>query len=191
MKITSGKYKYRKLEIPRGIRPTTEKVREAVFSMIQPWLPDAAVLDLFAGSGAMGLEALSRGAHRCWFCEANRANQKILAANIAYCEAGPEAVIIGRDYRAAIADIAGSSDGVKLDVVIMDPPYGETSYYETAMLMLQEYGLLDEGSIVVAEHLYDNKLSDTYGELRRFREKRYGSIGVDVYTYENRSDDEA
>ena len=181
MKITSGKYKYRKLEIPRGIRPTTEKVREAVFSMIQPWLPDAAVLDLFAGSGAMGLEALSRGAHRCWFCEANRANQKILAANITHCEAGPEAVIIGRDYRAAIADIAGSSEGVKIDVVIMDPPYGETSYYETAMLMLQEYGLLDEGSIVVAEHLYDNKLSETYGELRRFREKRYGSIGVDVY----------
>ena len=181
MKITSGKYKYRKLEVPRGIRPTTEKVREAVFSMIQPWLPDAAVLDLFAGSGAMGLEALSRGARKCWFCEANRANQKILAANIAHCDAGSEAVIIGRDYRAAIGDIAGSSDDVKLDVVIMDPPYGETSYYETAMLMLQENGLLDEGSILVAEHLYDNKLSDTYGSLRRFREKRYGSIGVDVY----------
>ena len=87
MKITSGKYKYRKLEVPRGIRPTTEKVREAVFSMIQPWLPGAAVLDLFAGSGAMGLEALSRGASFCWFCEANRANQKILAANIEGCGA--------------------------------------------------------------------------------------------------------
>lgn len=181
MKITSGKYKYRKLEVPRGIRPTTEKVREAVFSMIQPWLMDAAVLDLFAGSGAMGLEALSRGAARCWFCEANRANQKILASNISGCGAGPEAVMIGRDYRAAITDIASSEPGVILDVVIMDPPYSETSYYETAMLMLQEHGLLDEGSIVVSEHLYDNKLSETYGGLRRFKEKRYGSIGVDVY----------
>ena len=62
MKITSGKYKYRNIEVPRGIRPTTEKVREAVFSMLMQWLPDAEVLDLFAGSGAMGIEALSRGA---------------------------------------------------------------------------------------------------------------------------------
>lgn len=181
MKITSGKYKYRKIEVPHGIRPTTEKVREAVFSMIQPWLNDAAVLDLFAGSGAMGLEALSRGAERCWFCESNRANQKILASNIAHCEAGSEAVIIGRDFKAAIADIAASEPGIKLDVVIMDPPYSESSYYETAMMLLQERGLLDEGSIVVAEHLYDNKLSETYGRLHRFKEKRYGSIGVDVF----------
>ena len=181
MKITSGKYKYRKLEVPRGIRPTTEKVREAVFSMIQPWLPGACVLDLFAGSGAMGLEALSRGADRCWFCEASRSNQKILASNIAHCEAGPEAVIIGRDYRAAIDELAASEPGIRLDVVIMDPPYAETGYYGTAMELLQKNGLLDEGSIVVAEHFYDNKLSETYGELKRFKEKRYGSIGVDVY----------
>ena len=67
MKITSGDYKYRNIEVPRGIRPTTEKVREAVFSMIREWIPGAAVCDLFAGSGAMGLEALSRGADKCWF----------------------------------------------------------------------------------------------------------------------------
>ena len=181
MKITSGEFKYRNIEVPRGIRPTTEKVREAVFSMIREWIPGACVCDLFAGSGAMGLEALSRGAARCWFCESNRANQKILASNIANCGAGPEAVVVGRDYKAAIADIAGTGNDIRLDVVIMDPPYGEISYYSTAMLLLQEYGLLDEGSIVVAEHLYDNKLSDTYGALKRFKEKRYGSIGVDVF----------
>ena len=181
MKITSGKYKYRKLEVPQGIRPTTEKVREAVFSMVQARLPGAAVLDLFAGSGAMGLEALSRGAERCWFCESNRANQKILASNIAHCGAGPEAVVIGKDFRSAIEDLSAAEPGLKLDVAIMDPPYDRKGYYGTAMMLLQEYGLLDEGSVVVAEHLYDNKLSDVYGELRRIREKRYGSIGVDVF----------
>ena len=62
MKITSGEYKYRKIEVPNGIRPTTEKVREAIFSMINQWIPGANVFDMFAGSGAMGLEALSRGA---------------------------------------------------------------------------------------------------------------------------------
>ena len=194
MKITSGIYKYRKIEVPRGIRPTTEKVREAVFSMIAPHLPDAAVFDMFAGSGAMGLEALSRGAARCYFCEAGRANQKVLSANIAGCGAGDKSVIIAKDYKAAIAQIAGetgrSEDGdprAVLDVVIMDPPYDQTEYYGTAMELLQEYGLLDEGSIVVCEHLYDNKLSDTYGELVRIKEKKYGSIGVDVYEVVNRS----
>ena len=181
MKITSGIYKYRKLEVPRGIRPTTEKVREAVFSMIAPWIPDAEVFDMFAGSGAMGLEALSRGASHCVFCEANRANQKILASNIAACGAGENSVIIGKDYKAAISQAAGS--GNIFDIVIMDPPYEETSYYDTALDMLQEYGLIDEGSIVVCEHLYDNKLSDAYGALVRIKEKKYGSIGVDVFEY--------
>lgn len=179
MKITSGIYKYRKIEVPDGIRPTTEKVREAVFSMIQAWLPGAAVFDMFAGSGAMGLEALSRGAEHCWFCETGRANQRILASNIANCGAGESSTIIGKDFKAAIAGLAGS--GVKFDLVIMDPPYHETGYYETAMMMLQEYEFLDEGSAVVAEHLYDNELSETYGSLKRIKAKKYGSIGVDVF----------
>ncbi len=179
MKITSGIYKYRKIEVPGGIRPTTEKVREAVFSMIQAWIPGAAVFDMFAGSGAMGLEALSRGAEHCWFCETNRSNQRVLTANIANCGAGESSTILGKDFKAAIAGLAGS--GVKFDLVIMDPPYQETGYYAAAMMMLQEYELLDEGSAVVAEHLYDNELSETYGALKRIKAKKYGSIGVDVF----------
>ena len=96
MKITSGKYKYRNIEVPRGIRPTTEKVREAIFSMIMQWLPDAEVLDLFAGSGAMGIEALSRGAARCTFVETNRQNQRVLISNITNCGAGGEAAVLSR-----------------------------------------------------------------------------------------------
>lgn len=181
MKITSGEYKYRKIEVPKGIRPTTEKVREAIFSMINQWIPDAEVFDMFAGSGAMGLEALSRGAARCTFCETSRANFKILLSNINGCGAGDRATAINKDYKAAITTLAGRN--AKLDVVIMDPPYDQVEYYGTAMEMLQEYELLDEGSIVICEHLYDNKLSDTYGKLERFKDKKYGSIGVSVYFY--------
>lgn len=179
MKITSGIYKYRKIEVPRGIRPTTEKVREAVFSMIAPWIPGAAVLDLFAGSGAMGLEALSRGAGLCWFCEINRQNQKVLASNIAGCGAGDRSRVINGDFKSAIGE--ASNHKTVFDVVIMDPPYELTDYYRTAMELLQEQKLIDEGGIVVAEHLYDNKLSESYGRLERIKEKKYGSIGVDVY----------
>ena len=182
MKITSGKYKYRNIELPKGIRPTTGKVREAVLSMVGPWTDGAAVLDLFAGSGSLGLEALSRGADHCFFCESSRANSKVLLSNISECGAGEESTVFNNDYQAAISKLGGL--GITLDVVFMDPPYEELAYYEKGMLLLQENELLDEGSLVVAEHLYDNKLSDTYVNLHKIKEKRYGSIGVDVYIYE-------
>ena len=185
MKITSGKYKYRNIEVPRGIRPTTEKVREAVFSMIMQWLPEAEVLDLLAGSGAMGIEALSRGAAKCTFVESNRQNQRVLISNISNCGAGEEAAVIGRDFEAALSEIAGKREKPVFDIVIIDPPYEKTDYYDTAMLKLQEFGLVDEGSVVVCEHLYDNKLSDTYGKLSKIKEKKYGSIGVDLFRVDN------
>jgi len=179
MKITSGEFKYRNIEIPKGIRPTTEKVREAVFSMIREWIPGGAVLDLFAGSGAMGLEAISRGADKCWFCELNRQNYRILLGNIENCKAGERAIVYNCDFKTALGRITE-----KLDVVIMDPPYDQLNYYEEAFDIMQGNGLLDEGSIVVAEHLYDNKLSDAYGRLTRIKEKKYGTIGVDVYIFQ-------
>lgn len=176
MKISSGEFKYRKLEIPYGIRPTTEKVREAVFSMIASWIPEAVVVDLFAGSGSMGLEALSRGAAKCYFNEGNRANFKVLLGNINNCKAGERAIASNSDFRQCLGKLRE-----KVDVIIMDPPYEESAYYDEAFALINELELLDEGSIVVAEHLYDNKLLDEYGFLRRIKEKKYGTIGVDVY----------
>ncbi len=185
MKITSGKYKYRNIEVPRGIRPTTEKVREAVFSMIMQWIPEAEVLDLFAGSGAMGLEALSRGAARCTFVETSRQNQRVLISNIKNCGAGEEAVVLGRDFEAALTEIAGRREKPVFDIVILDPPYEKTDYYTAALMKLQELELVDDSSIVVCEHLYDNKLFDTYGKLAKFKEKKYGTIGVDLFLVDN------
>lgn len=178
MKITSGEFKYRNIEIPHGIRPTTEKVREAVFSMIREWIPGSAVLDLFAGSGAMGLEALSRGADKCWFCELNRQNFRILLNNIANCKAGERAIAYNCDFKSALSRIHE-----KVDVVIMDPPYDQLSYYDDAFAIMQENGLLVEDSIVIAEHLFENKLAENYGNLSKIKEKKYGTIGVDVYIY--------
>ncbi len=185
MKINSGIYKYRRIEIPEGIRPTTEKVREAVFSMIAAWIPGARVLDLFAGSGSMGLEALSRGAAHCWFCEINRKNQKVLMSNIENCGAENCSTISGGDYRAAIAKMAGEAES--LDVVLIDPPYEQTSYYKTAMNMLQEYGLLDEDSIVVAEYYSGDSLPDSFGNLRLMKSKKYGTAAVNIYVYKHRT----
>lgn len=186
MKITSGIYKYRNIEVPKSARPTTGKVREAVFSMITAWIPGASVLDLFAGSGAMGLEALSRGADHCIFCETDRKTLRILDGNIRSCGAGESCEVIGKDFRAAISSIAADArDAAAFDIVILDPPYAETGYYGEAIEALLQTGLLGEESVVVAEHLYDNKLPETYACMKRIREKKYGNIGVDLYIMEN------
>jgi 16S rRNA (guanine(966)-N(2))-methyltransferase RsmD len=131
----------------------------------------------------MGLEALSRGAARCTFVESNRQNQRVLAANIGNCGAGDLSTIAAKDFEAALTEIAGRREKPVFDIVIIDPPYEMTGYYVTAMDELQEYGLIDERSVVVCEHLYDNKLSDTYGKLEKIKDKKYGSIGVSVYFY--------
>lgn len=176
MKITSGDYKYRNIEVPRDIRPTTEKVREAIFSMIRDWIPGAVVIDLFAGSGAMGLEALSRGAAKCYFNEINRQNYKILLSNISNCKAEEHSVITNKDFKICLAGINEA-----VDILILDPPYAEYGYYSECMNILQERGLMETGSVVVAEHLYNNVLDDCYGKLHKIKEKKYGSIGVDVF----------
>ncbi len=176
MKIVAGDYKYRKLEIPDGIRPTTEKVREAVFSMISFYIPGAKVLDLFAGSGGLGLEALSRGAERCWFNEVERRNFRVLQGNVANCRAEDKAVLYNHDFRKCLSLIHQ-----EMDVIFLDPPY-QSGFYDEAFELLNENDLIKENTVVVAEHLYNNKLSDTYGKLYKTREKKYGTIGVDLFT---------
>jgi 16S rRNA G966 N2-methylase RsmD len=101
--------------------------------------------------------------------------------NISNCGAGDKATVIGKDYKFAVEEISKEKEKPVFDVVIMDPPYEKTDYYGTAMKMLIEKGLLDEGSIVVCEHLYDNKLLESYNGLQKIKEKKYGSIGVDIY----------
>ncbi len=176
MKIVAGDYKYRKLEIPEGIRPTTEKVREAVFSMISFYIPGAKVLDLFAGSGSLGLEALSRGAERCWFNEVERRNFRVLQDNVANCRAEDKAILYNHDFRKCLSLIHQ-----EMDIIFLDPPY-QSGFYDEAFELFNENGLVEESTIVVTEHLYNNKLSDTYGKLYKTKEKKYGTIGVDLFT---------
>ena len=175
MKINAGEFKYRNIEIPEGIRPTTEKVREAVFSMIADHIYGAVVLDLFAGSGGMGIEALSRGAAKCYFNEWNNRNVKTVQKNIANCHAEDRSVVMHRDFRRAIVELPEP-----VDIVIIDPPY-QAGYYDDVFGLLTEHEAVREGGILVAEHLYDNYLSDTIGNFTKIKQKKYGTIGVDIY----------
>lgn len=175
MRINSGRFKYRKLEIPESARPTTEKVREAVFSMLIGKVEGATVLDLFAGSGSLGLEALSRGAEFCVFNEGDRKNYKILKNNIANCKAEEISSTYNNDFRKAL--ILANRE---FDIIFVDPPYRE-GYYGEVFKLVEEYGLLADGGVIVAEHLNDNELSDNMLSFSRTKHKRYGTIGVDFF----------
>ena len=175
MRINSGRFKYRKLEIPESARPTTEKVREAVFSMLIGKVEGATVLDLFAGSGSLGLEALSRGAEFCVFNEGDRKNYKILKNNIANCKADEISSTYNNDFRKAL--ILANRE---FDIIFVDPPYRE-GYYGEVFELAEEYGPLADGGVIVAEHLNDNELSDNILGFSRTKHKRYGTIGVDFF----------
>ena len=175
MKINSGKFKYRKIEVPETTRPTTEKVREAVFSMLIGRVEGATVLDLFAGSGSLGLEALSRGAERCVFNEGDRKNYKSLKNNVENCKAEDISSIYNNEFRKALV-LANR----EFDIIFVDPPYRE-GYYGEVFELIEEYGLLADDGVVVVEHLNDNQLSDKVGGFVKTKGKRYGTIAIDFF----------
>ncbi len=180
MRIITGDFKGRRLEMPVGndIRPTTEKVKEALFSMISGNLYDAVCVDLFSGTGNLGLEALSRGAEKCYFADNSRASLELTKRNIAMCRAEESATVIAGDYERALSQIAGK--GEKVDVFFLDPPY-KKGLYERCFALIKDLALLSEEGIIVAEHNAKDKFPEELFGFTKLRDRTYGSIGITIY----------
>lgn len=177
MRIIAGDYKGRRLETPDDyeIRPTTDKVKEAMFSIIAPHLFDGVIVDLFSGTGNLGLEALSRGAAKCYFADSSRRSIGIIRRNIEYCKATDKAVVLSGDYRRTLEQIRD-----KADVFLLDPPY-EAGYYENCLEKIRELGLLAEDGIIVAEHGASLKLPEELSGFTKAKDRRYGNIVLSIY----------
>jgi len=123
MRVVAGTAKGHRLRAPKGpdTRPTSDRVKEALFSSLQAHVPDAQVLDLFAGSGALGIEALSRGAAAATFVESDRRARTAIDANLTATHLADRATVFGRDVRATLSALAGR--GARFDLVLVDPPY--------------------------------------------------------------------
>ena len=151
MRVIGGDLKGRRLAPFRGlgIRPTPDPVREALFNILQGE-PAAGgrVLDLFAGTGALGIEALSRGAEEAVFVDSSRASVSVIRKNIEICGLASRSRVINRDALAALR--AFSASGESFDLIFMDPPY-ESGCVEKALGAIEAGGLLNPGGIVVAE----------------------------------------
>ena len=181
MRVVAGTKKGRELAAPkgRGTRPTLAKVKEAMFGMIQFDVEGASVLDLFSGSGALGIEALSRGAARAVFCDADRQAAGVVRANLAKLELEGVSTLYCCDALALLNVL--EAEGSKFDIVLLDPPY-ETELASKALALLCEKELLSEGALILCEHSRDNPPA-VPGACAARKAKKYGDSYVTLITY--------
>ena len=181
MRITGGEFGGRNLQVPKSdeIRPTQDRVREALFSILQTEVPGSVFLDLFAGSGAVGLEALSRGAAQATFVEQNRKHLAVLARNVAACfMPGTRHQIIAADCYRWISTYSGPG----FTIGFADPPYalGEEKGYAAVLRTLAERGVIRPGGLFVAEMTAVQKAEETPG-WDLLRDRTYGKTRLCVW----------
>ena len=157
MRIIAGKARSLPLKTISGTdtRPTTDRIKETLFNMLNPYLYDCQFLDLFAGSGQIGLEAVSRGAAKAVFVENNRKAAACIEENIAFTRFTEECTLLASDAVAAIRRMAGRES---FDLVFMDPPYGR-NLEQDVLQVLASSGIIHEDSLIVVEASLEADLS--------------------------------
>lgn len=186
-RVIAGTARGRRLIAPgEGTRPLADRVKQTLFAILEPDLPGAAFLDLCAGSGAAGIEALSRGAARAVFVEKDRAAIATIEENLRRASlAGPSAHVVRADAAAWLAG-PGTAEG-PFDLVVVDPPYADTALLERLLALLGDDPrglLLAPGARVVAKHFWRDRPPATIGLLASERDRRFGETGLTFYRRE-------
>ena len=179
MRIISGEARGRTLFAPPGdqTRPTSDKIRGSLFNILGMNVPDARVVDLFGGTGALSLEALSRGAELAVIVESSRQAFEVIrrnAQNVLKDEMDSRAKLMKMDYRSAVAQLAGQ----KFDLVFLDPPYRMTDAYADAIERLDAVGALEDDAIIVAERRHDAVVYNPEG-YEIYDTRNYGETSID------------
>ncbi|HET8636677.1 MAG TPA: 16S rRNA (guanine(966)-N(2))-methyltransferase RsmD [Acidobacteriaceae bacterium] len=183
MRVIAGEFRSRPLAAPKGrdTRPTSDRLRETLFNVLAPRIPGAVFLDLYAGSGAVGIEALSRGAAEAIFVENAEPALRAIRANLSSLGIRGGYALESRSVAAALKRLAGSGRAVNL--AFLDPPYGESGEYESTLNLLggECRNLLAPDAVVVAEHLKKLEVAEGYGALRRYRVLKQGDSVLSFY----------
>jgi 16S rRNA (guanine966-N2)-methyltransferase len=182
MRVIAGKYKSRRLIAPEGVetRPTSDRLRETLFNVVAPRIEGSVWLDLFAGSGAIGIEALSRGAQSVYFVESSGAAARIIRKNLHTLEISKEADIFQCDAMTALRTL--NTQGVMCTFIFLDPPYRKLDDYEQVLNFISRSRLLSHGGQVIAEHDKHFDPGDAFGLLRRHRTLRQGDAVLSFYS---------
>ena len=172
MRVIGGEFRSRRLKtVPgRAVRPTSDRLRETLFNVLGTEIIGKIFIDAYAGSGAVGIEALSRGAARAVFLEKDRRAVAVIRENLESLGLEDRAEVVVRPAARAWTELVG-------DIIFLDPPYGEAAEYEA---MLGELGRLGP-ELVVAEHASRVELGAEYGRLRRVRVLRQGDSALSFY----------
>lgn len=180
MRVISGIAKGRKLKAPRGLstRPTTDRVKEALFNILGQNIPDCSFLDLFAGSGAIGIEALSRGAARVILVEKDPQALRAIKENLAMTGFDSKAGIMPKDVYSAL----NSQPSEQYDYIFMDPPYLQ-KHEEKVLSIIDRLSLLKDNGIMVIECSKLDSLPQQVGRIKLYREEKYGDTVLSFYQY--------
>lgn len=180
MRVVSGTCKGRSLKAVPGssTRPTTDKVKEAIFNMIGPYFDDGIGLDLFAGSGGLGIEALSRGLEKVIFVDRDPKAIQVIKENIAACDVTDKTEVYRNDADRALKAILKRE--ICFDYIFLDPPYKKQQLLKLLETMNHEK-LLKPNGIIVCEHASDVELPSDVGDFKTIKKEQYGIIGITIY----------
>ena len=176
MRVISGSVRGLKLNAPEGLstRPTLDRVKEAVFSMLYPYLCDAVILDAFSGSGALGIESISRGAQFCVFADNNPSAIKCINDNLKNAKMGDRAYVFAGDVFEYI-----KKQDKKFDIIFIDPPYA-SGIYKNILEEIYSSDILNEDGLILAEWHISQK--PEFGEQFTIaKEKKYGRVGITLF----------
>ena len=177
MRVIAGKARGTVLKTPDGMqtRPTTDRVKEALFSIIQFDLPGKSVLDLFGGTGQLGIEAISRGATKAVFVDAADAPCKLIKENLRRARMEGEGRVVRSDYLQFL-----STSREKFDIIFLDPPYAEV-FLENAIKRISEIDILQSGGIIVTERPVEKALNMEIEGFSRSKDYKYGNTVLTLY----------
>ena len=177
MRVIAGKAKGRTLNTPHGqaTRPTSDRVKEAMFSIIQFDLPGAKVLDLFGGTGQLGIEALSRGAESAVFVDERADACLLIKENLIKTGLTSQAKVIRSDYASYL-----HAKPEKFDIILLDPPYAEV-FLENSLNLITEIDILQSGGIIVTERPLTKKELWDFSGYSRSKDYKYGNTLLSIY----------
>ncbi|MBU5454030.1 16S rRNA (guanine(966)-N(2))-methyltransferase RsmD [Caproiciproducens sp. MSJ-32] len=183
MRIIAGKARGKKLLSPETLetRPTLDRVKEAMFSMIQGYIPDALVVDVFAGTGSLGLEAASRGAKEVYLVDKSSTTFPILKKNIESLKFQDFCTALNMDAYEALRKL--NKLGKVFNIIFIDPPYCKDMIPE-AMKIIEENNMLDENGIIVTKIDSIEEIFEGYNKIRLLKSRKYGNTTVCLYKYE-------
>lgn len=183
MRIISGTNKGMKLYAPEGmsVRPTSDKIKEAIFNMLGYIDEESVVLDLFAGSGGVGIEFIARGARQCFFVDASHKSLSFVKKNLKLCKFTEKSKIILSDYEKAIDNL--SKENLKFDYIFADPPYALNCGSNIADKVFEKNLLKQDGTLIIETDKDEKVIENLKAEKIKYKEKIYGRTRISIMKY--------